>query len=77
MYWMTQQFPYPDDNIMEIDFRFIISTSVTFQCASELDIANLQQECYNSKFGFLSYWYRKKCLQMHFNPLAPEFSFKF
>ena len=40
MHWMTPQFPYPDD-VINIDFRCIISTSVTFHCASELGIAHL------------------------------------
>jgi len=48
---MTPQFPYPDNNIMNTDFRFIISVSVTFQYASELDIAHLRQVCHNSEFG--------------------------
>jgi hypothetical protein len=48
----------------EMSIRYVVQG---FAAAADIPhIAHLRQECHNSKFGILSYWYRKKGLQMHF-----------
>jgi len=53
------------NGVTSLNGTVIASSMYQFIPTKVAFIARLQEECHNSKLAFLSYWYRKKRLQMH------------